>query len=133
MFLPSLSLLVFPIVVLMKFIPGKERVRPYYLEVVLRLPSRSVTEVSIEFDYVFLKWQEYPPDANHGFYIGAAVITALLPIGRNYTGLPQDGSTITSRWVLATEINNQIGPNCSFSFLHVDFLLMLHLIHFLLV
>ncbi|KAJ4436092.1 hypothetical protein ANN_18719 [Periplaneta americana] len=82
---------------LKRYIPGKARTRPYYLEVVLRLPPRSMTEISIDFDYVFLKWQEYPPDANHGFYIGAAVITAMLPVGRNYTGLPQDGSTITSR------------------------------------
>ncbi|PNF27160.1 GPI transamidase component PIG-T [Cryptotermes secundus] len=81
---------------LKRFIPGKARARPYYLEVALRLPARSITEISLEFDYVFLKWQEYPPDANHGFYIGAAVITSLLPVGRNYTGLPQDGSTITS-------------------------------------
>nr|CAD7592871.1 unnamed protein product [Timema genevievae] len=83
--------------VMKRYIPGKERTRPYYLEVALKLPGRSVTEISIDFDYVFLKWQEYPPDANHGFYIGAAIITALLPVGKNYTGLPQDGSTITSR------------------------------------
>jgi hypothetical protein len=86
--------------VLKRFIPGKARTRPYYLEVALRLPARCTTEISVEFDYVFLKWQEYPPDANHGFYIGAAVITALLPMGRNYTGLPQDGSTITSRYFI---------------------------------
>ena len=48
-------------------------------------------------DYSFLKWQEYPPDANHGFYMCPAIITALLPIARNYTPLPLDGSTITSR------------------------------------
>lgn len=84
--------------VLKRYIPGKARTRPYYLEVALRLPARSTTEIYIEFDYVFLKWQEYPPDANHGFYIGAAIITALLPVGRNYTGLPQDGSTISSRY-----------------------------------
>nr|CAD7571014.1 unnamed protein product [Timema californicum] len=82
--------------VMKRYIPGKERTRPYYLEVALKLPGRSVTEISIDFDYVFLKWQEYPPDANHGFYIGSAIITALLPVGKNYTGLPQDGSTITS-------------------------------------
>lgn len=74
-----------------------ERTRPYYLEVLLQLPPRAVTEISIEFDYVFLKWQEYPPDANHGFYIGSAIITALLPVGKNYMSLPQDGCTIMSR------------------------------------
>ncbi|XP_066599675.1 GPI transamidase component PIG-T [Prorops nasuta] len=81
---------------LQRYLPGQERKRPYYLELVLRLPPHSVTKVSIVVDYLFLKWQEYPPDANHGFYMGPATITALLPIARNYTALPLDGSTITS-------------------------------------
>lgn len=80
-----------------RYTPGRERQRPYYLEVMVELPARSVTEVSVQFDYVFLKWQEYPPDANHGFYISSAVITALLPVARNYTGLPQDGTLLSSR------------------------------------
>ncbi|XP_075212777.1 phosphatidylinositol glycan anchor biosynthesis class T isoform X2 [Lycorma delicatula] len=84
------------IVVVKKFVPGKERIRPYYLEVVVELQQRSVTEISIEFDYMFLKWQEYPPDANHGFYVGSAIVTAMLPVARNYTGLPQDGSLFSS-------------------------------------
>ncbi|KAJ8683044.1 hypothetical protein QAD02_018836 [Eretmocerus hayati] len=79
-----------------RYIPGKERKQPYYLELILRLPPRSVTKFSVDVDYMFLKWQEYPPDANHGFYMGPAIITALLPVARNYTALPQDGSTITS-------------------------------------
>lgn len=79
-----------------RYLPGKERKSPYYLETVLRLPPQSITKFSIEMDYSFLKWQEYPPDANHGFYMGSAIITALLPIARNYTALPHDGSTITS-------------------------------------
>lgn len=83
-----------PLVV--KYSPGKERLQPYYLELIIRLPAHSVTKFSIEMDYLFLKWQEYPPDANHGFYMGPAIITAYLPIARNYTGLPIDGSTITS-------------------------------------
>ncbi|XP_032675828.1 GPI transamidase component PIG-T isoform X2 [Odontomachus brunneus] len=79
-----------------RYLPGKERKSPYYLELILRLPPHSVTKVSIDMDYLFLKWQEYPPDANHGFYMEPAVVTALLPIARNYTALPLDGSTITS-------------------------------------
>ncbi|XP_031832709.1 phosphatidylinositol glycan anchor biosynthesis class T [Nomia melanderi] len=79
-----------------RYLPGKERKSPYYLEMILRLPPQSVTKFSIEMDYSFLKWQEYPPDANHGFYMGSAIITALLPVARNYTALPLDGSTITS-------------------------------------
>lgn len=82
--------------VLQRYIPGKERKRPYYLELVLQLPPHSVTKFSIDFHYLFLKWQEYPPDANHGFYAGPAIITASLPIARNYTALPVDGSTIFS-------------------------------------
>lgn len=67
------------------YIPGKGKSRPYYLELALRLPPKSTTTVSIDFDYVFMKWQEYPPDANHGFYIGSAVVTAMLPVARNFT------------------------------------------------
>lgn len=79
-----------------RYVPGKERHRPYYLELLVELPARSITDIVVQFDYVFLKWQEYPPDANHGFYIGSAVVTAWLPVARNYTGLPQDGSLISS-------------------------------------
>jgi phosphatidylinositol glycan class T len=42
---------------------------------------RSVTTVRVDFEYSMLRWTEYPPDANHGFYVGAAVITARLPSG----------------------------------------------------
>lgn len=82
-----------------RYLPGKERKSPYYLELILHLPPHSITKISIDMDYLFLKWQEYPPDANHGFYMGPAIVTALLPIARNYTALPLDGSTITSRFV----------------------------------
>lgn len=74
--------------------PGRMREKPYHLEILLRLPAKSETTVSVEFDYVFLKWQEYPPDANFGFFIGSAVVSAYLPLARNYTGLPQDGSAL---------------------------------------
>ncbi|KAJ8920991.1 hypothetical protein NQ315_015787 [Exocentrus adspersus] len=80
--------------VALRYIPGRQRERAYYLEVLLKLPPKSTTAVSIDFDYVFLKWQEYPPDANHGFYIGSAVVSTNLPLARNFTGLPQDGSTL---------------------------------------
>lgn len=77
-----------------RYVPGRQRERPYHLETLLRLPPRSLTLVSIDFDYVFLKWQEYPPDANHGFYIGSAIVSVNLPLARNFTGLPQDGTMI---------------------------------------
>ncbi|XP_043268250.1 GPI transamidase component PIG-T [Venturia canescens] len=86
-----------------RYLPGKERKQPYYLELIVRLPAHSVTKFSIDMDYLFLKWQEYPPDANHGFYMGSAIITASLPIARNYTGLPLDGSTIMSSFNASRE------------------------------
>lgn len=76
--------------------PGMCRMRPYHLELLLRLPARSVTMVSLNFEYMFLRWQEYPPDANHGFYIGSSIVTARLPNARNYTGLPTAGSLMAS-------------------------------------
>ncbi|XP_056638112.1 GPI transamidase component PIG-T [Diorhabda sublineata] len=77
------------------YVPARQRQRPNYLEVLLRLPPRSSTTVVVDFDYVFLKWQEYPPDANLGFYIGSAIISCYLPVARNYTGVPQDGTFIS--------------------------------------
>lgn len=72
------------------YIPGRLRERPTQLEVAFKIPARSTVDVTIEFDYVFLKWLEYPPDANHGHYIGSAIIMGQLPIGRNYTAAPVD-------------------------------------------
>lgn len=74
-----------------KYIPGRLRERPSHLEIAFKCPSRSTIDVSIDFDYVFLKWLEYPPDANHGHYIGSAILAAQLPIARNYTAIPIDG------------------------------------------
>lgn len=76
--------------------PGRSRQKPYHMELLLKLPARSITTITIDFEFVFLKWQEYPPDANHGFYIGSAIITANLPIAKNYTSLPISGSTYES-------------------------------------
>uniref|UniRef100_A0A1L8E420 Putative gpi transamidase complex n=1 Tax=Nyssomyia neivai TaxID=330878 RepID=A0A1L8E420_9DIPT len=75
-----------------KYIPGQQRRRAYHLEVAFRLPARTTVEMSIHFDYIFLKWQEYPPDANHGHYLGSAIVAAQLPVARNYTSVPVDGS-----------------------------------------
>ena len=68
--------------------PSKDRQRPHHIEVVFKLPPKSTTELSIEFDFAFLKWTEYPPDANHGFYAGSAVISTLLDSSRNFTRFP---------------------------------------------
>ncbi|XP_034834289.1 GPI transamidase component PIG-T [Maniola hyperantus] len=76
--------------------PGRSRQKPYHLELLLKLPPKTTTRITIDFEFVFLKWQEYPPDANHGFYIGSALISANLPTAKNYTSLPITGSTLDS-------------------------------------
>ncbi|XP_035827009.1 GPI transamidase component PIG-T [Aplysia californica] len=70
------------------FTPAKDRVRPYHLELSFNLWPHSVTRVSFSFTRAFLKWTEYPPDANHGFYIGSAVISSMLPTSRQYSAPP---------------------------------------------
>lgn len=36
----------------------------------VQLPPHSVTEVTVQFERALLKWTEYTPDPNHGFYVG---------------------------------------------------------------
>lgn len=84
------------LVIAQYFSPGRSRQKPYHLELLIKLPPRSTTTVTIDFEFVFLKWQEYPPDANHGFYIGSALITANLPTAKQYSSLPISGSTFDS-------------------------------------
>nr|XP_019944382.1 PREDICTED: GPI transamidase component PIG-T [Paralichthys olivaceus] len=59
--------------------PSKDRVRPHLLEMLVQLPPNSVTEVSVQFERALLKWTEYTPDPNHGFYVGSSVISSLVP------------------------------------------------------
>ncbi|XP_071823814.1 GPI transamidase component PIG-T-like [Apostichopus japonicus] len=70
---------------MLRFVPGRDRGRPYLLELMFTLPPASVITFSIQFDRAFLKWTEYPPDANIGFYLGSAVISANLPSSANFT------------------------------------------------
>ncbi|VDO44367.1 unnamed protein product, partial [Onchocerca flexuosa] len=53
------------------FVPAKDRQRPFLLEWNVTLPENSLCEISLEFDKAFLRVNEYPPDASHGFYIPA--------------------------------------------------------------
>ncbi|KAL2103765.1 hypothetical protein ACEWY4_000633 [Coilia grayii] len=59
--------------------PSKDRLRPHLLEMLVQLPPNSVTEVTVQFERALLKWTEYTPDPNHGFYVGSSVISALVP------------------------------------------------------
>ncbi|KAK6020775.1 calpain large subunit, domain III, partial [Ostertagia ostertagi] len=57
------------------FVPSISRKRPALIEMDLDLPSRSKCQIQIEFEKAFLRIREYPPDANHGMYVPAAVVT----------------------------------------------------------
>ncbi|VDO34069.1 unnamed protein product [Haemonchus placei] len=57
------------------FVPAISRRRPALIEMELELPSRSKCQVRLEFEKAFLRIREYPPDANHGMYVPAAVVT----------------------------------------------------------
>ncbi|XP_078600393.1 GPI-anchor transamidase component PIGT-like [Branchiostoma floridae x Branchiostoma japonicum] len=79
-----------------RYKPGRDRQAPYLLEMVLTLPPDSTTRVSFSFERAFLKWTEYPPDANHGFYISSAVLTTILRQADNFTVPPHMGSGLES-------------------------------------
>ncbi|XP_007936574.1 GPI transamidase component PIG-T [Orycteropus afer afer] len=59
--------------------PAQDRLQPHLLEMLLQLPASSVTKVSIQFERALLKWTEYTPDPNHGFYVSPSVLSALVP------------------------------------------------------
>ncbi|RXG53904.1 GPI transamidase component PIG-T, partial [Armadillidium vulgare] len=66
-----------------KLVTARDRERGWLYEVVVTLPPYSTTEMQLEFGRALLKWLEYPPDANHGFYIPSAVFSVTLPSAKN--------------------------------------------------
>ncbi|XP_059149717.1 GPI transamidase component PIG-T-like [Physella acuta] len=78
------------------YTPAKDRSRPHHLELSFVLWANSVTELHWTFSRAYLKWTEYPPDANHGFHIGSAVITAMIPSTLEYTMPSQFSSQLDS-------------------------------------
>ncbi|WKX99457.1 hypothetical protein Q1695_014385 [Nippostrongylus brasiliensis] len=68
-----------------RFTPAVARQRPALIELELDLPSKSICRVEFEFEKAFLRFvllplyryyrSKYPPDANHGMYVPAAVVT----------------------------------------------------------
>jgi len=55
--------------------PVLDRARGAHLEAALSLPPNSTLTLSYDFDKSVLRYTEYPPDANRGFDVAAAVIT----------------------------------------------------------
>lgn len=89
--------------------PGQQRKRPYHLELLFMIPARSTIKVRCEFDYTFLKWLEYPPDANHGHHIGSAIITTQLKdLAMNYTAIPLHGYRFMDTFNSTEESNDYV-------------------------
>lgn len=63
----------------MYYRPALDRVRGTQLEIRMEVPADSTVVLTYEFDKAILRYTEYPPDANRGFDVPAAVIT----IGKN--------------------------------------------------
>ncbi|KAJ1972334.1 Subunit of the glycosylphosphatidylinositol transamidase complex-like protein [Dimargaris xerosporica] len=84
------------------FQPSQDHGRPTVLELQLQIPAQSLLTLSLSFDKMFLKYTEHPPDANRGFNIGPAVLTALLPrsaadtASRKMEGLSSPPQVLTS-------------------------------------
>ncbi|QLQ77819.1 hypothetical protein HG537_0A00660 [Torulaspora globosa] len=61
------------------YLPAVDRARPTHLEYTITVPANTSFAISYQFDKSLLQYAEYPPDANHGFEIEAAVITVIEP------------------------------------------------------
>ncbi|KAH6618296.1 GPI transamidase component PIG-T [Chaetomium sp. MPI-SDFR-AT-0129] len=59
--------------------PALDRARGTQLEVRMRVPPASTVFLTYDFEKSILRYTEYPPDANRGFDVAAAVITILEP------------------------------------------------------
>lgn len=55
--------------------PARDRQRPHYIEIALELPPKSACKIAIQYEKLLLRWTEYPPDANHGFYVPGPTIS----------------------------------------------------------
>lgn len=61
----------------MFYTPALDRKRGTHLELLLHVPAYTTVELGYEFEKAILRYTEYPPDANRGFDVGAAVVRVL--------------------------------------------------------
>jgi GPI-anchor transamidase subunit T len=59
--------------------PALDRARGTQLELRMRIPPASTVFLIYDFEKSILRYTEYPPDANRGFDVAAAVITTVAP------------------------------------------------------
>jgi len=66
--------------------PALDRARGTQLEVKLRIPPAATVVLTYGFEKSILRYTEYPPDANRGFDVAAAVITITSPVSAESRG-----------------------------------------------
>lgn len=59
--------------------PAVDRARGTQLELRMRIPPASTVFLTYDFEKTILRYTEYPPDANRGFDVAAAIITTVSP------------------------------------------------------
>ncbi|PHH93322.1 hypothetical protein CDD83_7107 [Cordyceps sp. RAO-2017] len=59
--------------------PALDRARGTQLELLMRIPPRCTVFLTYDFEKSILRYTEYPPDANRGFDVAAAVISTRAP------------------------------------------------------
>ncbi|KAK5163942.1 Subunit of the glycosylphosphatidylinositol transamidase complex-like protein [Saxophila tyrrhenica] len=70
----------------MYYTPLIDRKRGTQLELLLEIPAESTVELTYDFEKAILRYTEYPPDANRGFDIPAAVVRVLPTQGEEGQG-----------------------------------------------
>ncbi|KAJ1983311.1 Subunit of the glycosylphosphatidylinositol transamidase complex-like protein [Dimargaris cristalligena] len=91
--------------------PSHDHGRPSVMELGLQLPAQSLTILTLEFDKMFLKYTEYPPDANRGMTVGSAVLTAqLAPQQSNKTHGPRLNSCVYQNLIRSDSGAGASGP-----------------------
>ncbi|KAK7991469.1 GPI transamidase component [Apiospora saccharicola] len=71
--------------------PFLDRQRGTQLEIRMKIPPGSTVFMTYDFEKTILRYTEYPPDANRGFDVAAAVITILPSNSTAMTGARQRG------------------------------------------
>jgi len=88
---------------LINYIPSIPHSRPTTLQALLRIPANSTLNLKMDVTKSFLRYTEYPPDAQRGWDLPPAVFTVLDYEGENdLPGQERDPIQIPGRWKLYT-------------------------------
>lgn len=80
--------------------PALDRVRGTQLELRMRIPPASTVFLTYDFEKSILRYTEYPPDANRGFDVAAAIITILPSESHNASQARQKMSNLRTTTLL---------------------------------